>query len=85
MTVRILAKLRSCRFCGAKPVFEEDRSDLPYHNMYFLGCSKCSWGIETTYYRKLRRIIGSGANQIIFAIVDNRLPHQMVSEWNYYN
>jgi hypothetical protein len=45
---RNLASLLPCKRCGAAAIFEEDHGDMPYHNMFTLGCPKCHRYLETT-------------------------------------
>ena len=76
--VRNLAKLKTCRRCGGTPVFIEDRCDLPYHNMFHLGCRRCHAYVETTF--NIRSVLV--AREMCFCVVVNRTPLQIVSEWN---
>jgi hypothetical protein len=45
---RNLAPLLPCKRCGTAAIFEEDHGDMPYHNMFTLGCPKCHRYLETT-------------------------------------
>jgi hypothetical protein len=45
---RTLAPLLPCIRCGTAAIFEEDHADMPYHNMFTLGCPKCHRYLETT-------------------------------------
>jgi hypothetical protein len=75
---RNLAKLKTCKRCGGTPLFVEDRSDLPYHNLYHLGCRRCHSYAETTF--NIRSVII--ACDVRFCVVANRIPLQIVGEWN---
>ena len=38
---RNLAPLLPCKRCGTRAIFEENHADMPYHNVFTLGCPKC--------------------------------------------
>ena len=83
---RNLAPLLPCIRCGTAAIFEEDHEDMPYHNMFTLGCPKCHRYLETTTDLSPVQFGGGfGNQQCTFSIVQNRVPLHMVREWNYYN
>jgi hypothetical protein len=45
---RNLAPLLPCKRCGTAAIFEENHEDMPYHNVFTLGCPKCHRYLETT-------------------------------------
>jgi hypothetical protein len=83
---RNLAPLLPCKRCGTAAIFEEDHEDMPYHNMFTLGCPKCHRYLETTTDLSPVQFWGGFGNQkCTFSVVQNRLPLHMVRQWNYYN
>jgi hypothetical protein len=45
---RNLARLLPCKRCGTAAVFKENHADMPYHNIFKLGCPRCHQYLETT-------------------------------------
>jgi len=83
---RNLAPLLPCIRCGTAAIFEEDHEDMPYHNMFTLGCPKCHRYLETTTDLSPVQFWGGFGNQkCTFSVVQNRVPLHMVRQWNYYN
>jgi hypothetical protein len=83
---RNLAPLVPCKRCGRAPVFEEDHIDIPFHNMFFLGCPKCHRNLETTYsIGPVRFLGGFGAEGASLSVVNNRTPLHLIRAWNKYN
>ena len=83
---RNLAPLLPCKGCGTAAIFEENHEDMPYHNMFTLGCPKCHRYLETTTNLSPVQFWGGFGNQkCTFSVVQNRVPLHMVRQWNYYN
>jgi hypothetical protein len=83
---RNLAPLFPCKRCGTAAIFEENHEDMPYHNMFTLGCPKCHRYLETTTNLSPVQFWGGFGNQkCTFSVVQNRVPLHMVRQWNYYN
>jgi hypothetical protein len=83
---RNLAPLLPCKRCGTTAIFEEDHEDMPYHNMFTLGCPKCHRYLETTTNLSPVQFWGGFGNQkCTLSVVQNRVPLHMVRQWNYYN
>jgi hypothetical protein len=83
---RNLAPLLPCKRCGTAAIFEEDHADMPYHNMFTLGCPKCHRYLETTTdLSPIQFWGGFGDQRCTFSVVQNRVPLHMVRQWNYYN
>jgi hypothetical protein len=76
---RNLAPLLPCIRCGAAAIFEEDHADMPYHNLFTLGCPKCHRYLETTTDLSPVQFWGGFGNQkCTFSVVQNRVPLHMV-------
>ena len=83
---RNLAPLLPCIRCGSAALFEEDHADMPYHNMFTLGCPNCRRYLETTTDLSPVQFWGGFGNQkCTFSVVQNRVPLHMVRQWNYLN
>src|ERR1700674_1101607 len=69
---RNLAPLLPCIRCGTAAIFEEDHEDMPYHNMFTLGCPKCHRYLETTTDLSAVQFWGGFGNQkCTFSVVQN--------------
>jgi hypothetical protein len=79
---RNLARLSpSCKRCGTAAVFKENHADMPYHNVFKLGCPKCHQCLEnTTDLSPVQLLDGC-----TLSVVQNRVPLHMVRQWNFYN
>jgi hypothetical protein len=83
---RNLAPLLPCKRCGTAAIFEENHEDMPYHNVFTLGCPKCRRYLETTTDLSPVQFWGGFGNQkCTFSVVQNRVPLHMVRQWNYVN
>ena len=83
---RNLAPLLPGKRCGTAAIFEEDHGDMPYHNMFTLGCPRCHRYLETTTNLSPAQFWGGfGDQRCTFSVVRNRVPLHMVRQWNYYN
>jgi hypothetical protein len=78
---RNIAPLLPCKRCGTAAIFEEDHEDMPYHNMFTLGCPKCHRYLETTTDLSPVQFWGGFGNQkCTFSVVQNRVPLHMVRQ-----
>jgi hypothetical protein len=83
---RNLAPLLPCKRCGTAAIFEENHEDMPYHNVFTLGCPRCHRYLKTTTDLSPVEFGGGFGNQkCTFSIVQNRVPLHMVRHWNYLN
>ena len=78
---RNLARLMPCKRCCAAAIFEENHADMPYHNMFTLGCRKCHRYLETTIDLSPVQSFAGGT----LSVVQNRMPLHMVRQWNSFN
>jgi hypothetical protein len=79
---RNLAPLLPCRRCRTAAIFEEDHADMPYHNLFTLGCPKCHRYLETTTdLSPIQFLGGFGDQKCTFSVVQNRVPLHMVRQW----